>query len=594
MKQKSFFNKKNYVGELKKLCLLNEYKTWYQGEAESILKYYKRGDYLKDKQANGRSDTALMTRGFYQLAPVGSQFNIAGGYQINSFSVLHRPLPKVICRTFAVLIAGQAPEVIAATKSKERTKAIQDKIDDILELNSFDSKLQLAAEYESYSGAVAFKPILSDDVDNPLFQIYPKDRFIINESFESILNSVVFIDYFNDDENETFTLLSEYGRGFIKYRLLDKSNKEVELSTIDELSDLQDIELYDSEGQLLDQVLAVVQKNRGTGESDYKDQIDNFQAVDEAFSIMINLIRKSQPKRVISEASLIHGQDENGTPIYRIPSSYDNDVIVMWDNKREGSQDEKNELQATPNLQNPITAYRETIDSALLDIASSVGLSSKTLSGIEEAGANASAEALGLRSNVDYRTRDLKIQSWKKSISDLIKLLLILSSLDGNSVTINLDELELTIKFYDPANFQAGTPTIQQKIETIKPAYDGGLIDLRGALDYIWSDTKSVEEIDQLYLILTTQPKLNTQEASEQGILSDEQDAEKEDEGIDEDDIIAELKRWGVDDDEIKSFLADLKEANDEKESDDEEESDDEKETDEEEKETDEKRSHKK
>ena len=194
MKRKSFFEKKNYATELQKLRALNEFKVWYKGEAESILKYYKRGEHLQDKQASGQSDTTLMTRGFYQLAPVGNQFNVAGGYQINSFSVLHRPLPKVICRTFAVLIAGQAPEVIASTKSKERTKAIQDKIDDILELNSFSSKLQLAAEYESYSGAVAFKPILSEDVDSPLFQIYPKDRFIINESFESILNSVVFID----------------------------------------------------------------------------------------------------------------------------------------------------------------------------------------------------------------------------------------------------------------------------------------------------------------------------------------------------------------------------------------------------------------
>lgn len=501
---KSYFDKNKHIEDIQRLRLLNEFKVWYNGEAESILKYYKRGEYLQDKQLNGLTDNTLFTKGFYALAPVGNRFNTVGGYQINSFSVLHRPLAKVISRTFAVLIAGQSPEVSISTTNKNRTRLLQERINDILDTNDFASKMQLACEYESYSGMVAFKPIISEDVDEPLFQIYPKERFIINESFESILNSVIFIDYFKDCDKNLYTLLSEYGRGFIQYKLFDKNNKECPLNTIDELADLQDIFFYDKDGKQFNKVLAVVQKNRGTGESDYKDQIDNFQAVDEAFSIMINLIRKSQPKRIVSESSLVHGQDANGNPIYYMPDSYDSDVIVMWDNKREGSQDEKNELQATPNLQNPIAAYRETIDSALLDIASSVGLSSKTLSGVEDAGANASAEALGLRSNADYRTRDLKIQSWKKSLRDLVQLMLALDSLDGMTVTQTFDDIDININFYDPANFQVGKPSIQQKLETIKVAYDSGLIDLDGALEYVWSDTMSPEEIEELRLKLQT------------------------------------------------------------------------------------------
>ena len=503
MKNKSFFDKKNYATELQKLRLLNEFKVWYVGEAELILKYYKRGEYLQDKQLNGLTDNTLFTKGFYALAPVGSRFNTAGGYQLNSFSVMHRPLAKVISRTFAVLIAGQKPDIVVSTTNKGRTKQMQIQLDKILDVNAFASKIQLAAEYESYSGAVAFKPILTGDVDVPLFQIYPKDRFIINESFESVLNSVVFVDYLKDNDNNMFTLLSEYGRGFIKYKLLDKNNKEIALSTIDELSELEDLELYNSDGSQFNQVLAVVQKNRGVGESDYKDQIDNFQAVDEAFSIMINLIRKSQPKRIVSEASLVRGQADDGTPVYSMPDSYDSDVIVMWDNKREGSQDEKNELQATPNIANPIQAYRETIESALLDIASSVGLSSKTLSGVEDAGANASAKALGLRSNVDYRTRDLKIQSWRKTLVDVVKLLLALHSLEGQTVSLDLDSIDVNVNFYDPANFQAGEPSLDQKINTIKLAYDTGLIDLDGAVRFVWNDVMTDDEIEELIIKLT-------------------------------------------------------------------------------------------
>lgn len=500
---KSYFTDANkYNKDIQQLRALNEFKVWFSGDSENLLRYYKRGEYLKDKQLSGQLDSSLMTKNFYMLAPVGNQFNVAGGYQLNNFSVLHRPLAKVISRTFAVLIAGQAPEVIVTAKNKQRTKDLQLTINDILDNNAFDAKMQLACEYESYSGAVAFKPIISEDVDTPLFQIYPRERFIINESFESILNSIVFIDYFNH-EQDTYTLLSEYGRGYIRYKLIDKNSNEKPLSTIEELSDLHDIELYTADNQPYNKVLAVMQKNRGTGESDYKDQIDNFQAVDEAFSIMINLIRKSQPKRVISESVLVHGQDANGNAIYSMPDSYDSDVVVMWDNKREGSQEEVNELQPTPDIKNPIEAYRNTIDSALLDIASSVGLSSKTLSGVEDAGANASAEALGLRSNVDYRTRDLKIQSWRKSLIDLIKLMLTLNSLDGQTATDTYDDIDIQINFYDPANFQVGKPVLKQKLDTIKVAYDSGLIDLDGALQYIWSDTMSPEEIEILKVKLT-------------------------------------------------------------------------------------------
>ena len=527
---KSYLNTDRYKKDIQKLKLLNEFKHWYEGEAESLLKYYKRGEYLRDKQMAGLTDASLFTRGFYSLAPVGSKFNTVGGYQINSFSVLHRPLAKVISRTFAVLITGQAPEVVISTKNKKRTQDIQSMIDDILDVNSFSSKMQLACEYESYSGAVAFKPILTNDVDKPLFQIYPKDRFIINESFDSVLNSVVFIDYFKDDKNNSYTLLSEYGRGFIKYKLIDKSNKEVSLSKIDELADLEDIVLFDNNGGMYDRVLAIVQKNRGTGESDYKDQIDNFQAVDEAFSIMINLIRKSQPKRIITESTLVHGQDSNGNPIYSMPDSYDNDVIVLWDNKREGSQDEKNELQPVPNIQNPIEAYRSIIDSALLDISSSVGLSSKTLSGVEDAGANASAEALGLRSNVDYRTRDLKIQSWKHSVKQLVKLLLVMQSIDGIVIQETYDDIDININFYDPANFQAGTPSIQQKLDTIIKAYQNGLIDLEGALEYVWGDTLGEEELQLLLekLQITQLIKDNEEQNLEGELVAENEDDEKE------------------------------------------------------------------
>ena len=94
-------------------------------------------------------------------------------------------------------------------------------------------------------------------------------------------------------------------------------------------------------------------------------------------------------------------------------------------------------------------------------IARTVGLSFKTITGEDLGGANASADALAIRENIDFRTRENMVVSWSEGLNKLYKLLLMLTTIEikGNDVYVNsLEDIEISTEFYNPS-----TPTFEQE-----------------------------------------------------------------------------------------------------------------------------------
>jgi hypothetical protein len=391
--------------------------------------------------------------------------------------------------------------------------------------NNIGSLLQKSAELESYSGSLAFKPILDTDFsDYPILQVYSKEDFILNKQYDKIV-SIVFKDSYIVDKN-IYTLLSEYGYGYIKYKLIDDKDKEVPLDTLSETSGLIDLVFVDQEGNQLNQMLAIYKENRPGAKSDYENSIDDFNAIDEAYSNMMNYIRKTAPKRVVSESTL--KQTEDGSPI--IPSVYDSDLIIRWDNNPSPDAKEVNELQQTTDINNSIQGYISTMAEIQKSIARTVGLSIKTIMAEDMAGANSSGDALSIRENIDLKTRDNKLISWKETLLSLFKLLLILNTREvvNNVVNVNtLNEVDLNIEFYNPA-----TPTFEQEVQEVRELIDAGLIDHLGGLMRLWvnSGLKSEEEVLEMYA------KLQGEVKTEQQIVNQEINNENEESDMDNDD----------------------------------------------------------
>ena len=479
-----------------------EYKLWYKGNINDILYHYKT---TIDVDGNNLS---TFTPSFMRVAPVGLTTNIGGGYQINNFSIYHNPIANIISRAMSSLLFSTSPNISIKARSQLRSKEYQKRFDSIFADNDLASLLQKASEYESYSGAVGFKPIIDSEFsDYPIIQIYPKEEMIINKKYDKLV-SIIFMDDFKK-ENSDYILFSEYGYGFIKYKLIDKkTEKEVSLQELEETSGLQDVYFIDKNtNDLVDVLLAVYKENKPGGRSDYENSIDDFNAIDETYSQMMNYIRKTAPKRVVSESVL--KQNDLGMPI--VPSVYDQDLIIRWDNNS-GTGEETNEVQTTPNLNNQVKGYLDTMVEVQKNIAKTVGLSIKTVMGEDLSGANASADALSIRENVDLRTRDNKIIAWNEALIKLSKLALILDSAEviGNGegmqvIKVNsLEEIEILVEFYNPV-----TPTFKQKAEEVKELLDAGLIDKKRGLYRLWEDLKSEQEIEEMYLDIEAEKSNN-------------------------------------------------------------------------------------
>lgn len=481
---------------------VEEYRLWHEGDINKILEYYKSG-----KKANNHD--VYYTPSFMRLAPTGNFKDAGGTSQTNDFTVYHIPVANIISRTMSNLLFATEPKYNITSKTLPITTIAEltEDFETILKENQIGTSLQSMSEIESYSGAFAIKPIMDPDFsDIPIIQVYSKDEFILNTKYDRII-SIVFIDNFKVDDNITTNkdnnlyLLSEYGYGYIRYAVVDADGNKKNLSDYDYTSGLNDIYFYDQDNKPVDILLAIYKENKPDAKSDYDNSLDDFNAIDEAYSNMMNYIRKTAPKRIVSSNTF--KKTDEGNPI--IPSVYGQDLVVLW-NDAVSAQQETNTIQAIPEMNNAISAYISAMREIYENIGRTVGLSSKTILGDTAAGANASGEAIALRENIDLRTRENKLIGWKETLDKLYRLLLILNSseyIDDSFVKVNLyKDVEIITEFYNPA-----TPSFSEEVNEVKSLLDAGLIDEYTALRRIWYETgrKSEEEVEQMWKALNGQ-----------------------------------------------------------------------------------------
>lgn len=524
----SFIENKKYSDMksiLKDTYKIEEYKVWWKGQINEILAFYKQNRDTRNLMESLRPDeygmlAGVFTPSFLKLVPTGSTYNAGGFTQVNNFTVFHNPVANIISRAKSNLISATEPIITVQSNKVRETKILQELVDKIAEKNDYGTSLQKEVEMASYSGGIAYKPILDTEFsDIPLYQSYDKGRFFVYKKFDKPI-AVVFIDEYKVDRKK-YILLSEHGIGYVNYILVEKSSgKEVPFNKIPELSELKPIFYYDKETkEPLDMLMAVYIENRPGFRSDYENSIDDFQALDESYSKMMDFIRKTVATRVVSQSTLKH--TEQGEPI--IPSVYDSNFLVRWDNTA-GTSDEINELQALPDISNPVQGYISVMNELQKSIARTVGLSFKTITGEDLGGANASADALAIRENIDFRTRENMVVSWSEGLNKLYKLLLMLTTIEikGNDVYVNsLEDIEISTEFYNPS-----TPTFEQEVEEVNKLIEYGLIDHLEGLTRLWVDTgrKSQQEVEEMYLKIQGKQKEEEikLEETKQEILNEE------------------------------------------------------------------------
>lgn len=460
-----------------------EYKTWFYGTPERLEEFYKKNIYYSRYQPNHfwRAVNTNMVR-------------------------VHSPFAATISNAFGALLFSNSPEIKVDSNKVTVTRKMQNRLNDILDVNDILSLLQEAAQYQSYSGMVGLKLNIEQTItDVPLITLYPKERMNIHKKYNQVIY-IDFIDYFNDGDHK---LISRYGRGYITYKLLDKNGKRVPIDTLEETAGLEDVAFYKDE-RLIPIVFAEVVQNKSGDRSDYDGLIPLFHALDETYSTMMNYIRKTKPNVKITEDLAIKDPITN-KPLPR--SDFDNNIIVLDSVPNQTGNETKIERDITDPV---IAGFEASIDKIREEILMKVSLSPGTL-GLSIGGARESSEALEVRERSSARIRQEKLAIWQEKLASFLSAALILDLLvqetdfrDGVDVG-DIPEFQVLINFSEYK-----TMGLENKVDLYLKQYEKGLIPIDFALARIYGDSYSKSEILSLSIRTKTENNIPlTQEEEE-------------------------------------------------------------------------------
>lgn len=136
-------------------------------------------------------------------------------------------------------------------------------------------------------------------------------------------------------------------------------------------------------------------------------------------------------------------------------------------------------------LQAPLKAYIDTMNSLILRVLQTTGLSPASV-GFDNDGANASGVAISIRERTSIRTREEKLRLWSEGLSKLSSILLLLASAayKGEKITIdNLNKLEVIVEF---PPYVTDIDVENAKVDLILKKMKGGLMTQEEALREIY------------------------------------------------------------------------------------------------------------
>ena len=454
---------------------------FYYGDTEDIIKFYK---------TRQPQNYIYPLRNFYKEVSDSSKIPI-----------LHYPLSKIITKTMVNLVFSSTPTITVSSGAKTRDKAINASIEDIYKDNDIGKLLQNAGELESYSGAVAFKLVLDPEyTEYPIIQAYAKEDFDITLKYGRV-DTITFRDNYCEGK---YTLYSIYGKGYIDYKLYkfkylyDKNRNyvreidgELPLDTIPETANLHRIDFLDIYGEPSKDIYAVYKENKNNAESDYDNLVDDFAVIDEAYSNLADIIRKSSILTYIYQNQIKMNKTLNSSLSSNeiINSDYDRRVVVLKDSNPNGlaQKAERDTIDSSAM----IAAYQSSMDNTILKALATAGLSPCSI-GIDAAGANSSSLALNIRERVSMRTRAEKVLRWKEAIVKLTQLVYTLytSEYIGENLYITPADFDVEVKF---AEYES--PSYEEKVDSLGKALTAKLIDSKSALIELYPD-RSAEDIE--------------------------------------------------------------------------------------------------
>ena len=421
-------------------------KIWYRGESDELRQLYS--------QISGSDNTRFWSA----ISTTGMEIR-----------KIHVGLPSMIVDILTNIVIADLNEVELDNH--------QDEWDKIKEENNFKELVSDAIATTLYLGDGAFKISFDPALSNyPIIEFYPADKVeIVN--CRGRVKEVIFKTVYNSNSQE-YVLLERYGFGYIEYDLT-KNGKSVDLSLVEELANLQPILWNEHFMMAVPLKFFNSAKYKGRGKSIYDGKIDNFDALDEAWSQWMDALRKNRTKEYIPENML--PRNPNNGEILK-PNAFDNAYIQTDASMSENDKHQIELIQGNIPHESYLATYITALDLCLQGVISpsTLGIDTKKLD---------NAEAQREKEKATLYTRNKIAQTLQETLPVLISTVFkAYATYNKQTVT----DIVVDVPFGEYAN-----PSFESQVETVSKAKGSGIMSIEASVDELYGDTKDKDWKDE-------------------------------------------------------------------------------------------------
>lgn len=386
---------------------------------------------------------------------------------------IHSGLPGMMVNTLADVVVTDMLNIDFEDGESARHRQVWQEIEDS---NAFKDLVAKAVIDTLVSGDGAFKVSIDTTIsDVPIIEFFGGERVEYVTARGRVQEVHFYTPYSTTggaQRHRQYMLKERYGKGYIRYELLNGSGDRVDISLVPELADLKDVSY---EG---DYLLAVPFKVYPSpkwpdrGRSIYDLKLDAFDALDETISQWQDAIRLGRIKRYIPE-SMIPRDPQTGALMAINP--LDNVYTAMRSVKSEDSEARIQTDQPVIQYDGYLGTYITNLDMCLQGIVSpsTLGIDTKKLD---------NAEAQREKEKTTLYTRN-KIVSVLQDV--MPKLIDVTLKANAHLHKESIGDVMATVEFGEYAN-----PSFEAQIETVGKAASVAIMSIETQVETLWGDTK--------------------------------------------------------------------------------------------------------
>ena len=423
---------------------LAEHDCWYTGEPDLLANFYEAKKLINP----------------YSLIYKSVNKNTFWSRQIGNSSsyFLHCPLASDISNISATSLFGESPLI------RYKSEKSEEELNNMLIGSDFYNKIAQGAEICSALGGVYIK--ISYDIDlsiYPILQAVSPELVFPTFKFGMLQKADILVSVYEKSENEVFRLFERYEKGQIINLLYKGTNdnigKSVELTTIQETSDLQPVINLN-----VDELLIIYVPNRlpnrltktsPYGRSDYQGCESFFDAIDETFSAWMLDVQIARGRLHVPNGMI----KSNGDSL-----KFNIDALVYQE------IEDVNPLhqQSIHTTQFDIRAEQfEKTAINLINIAVSISGYSLQSFGLGVDGKAESGVALNIRERKTMQTTAFKQTYWEQSLLSLLRKMILIQKYELRTVSISDEEINLEFADSVSNNIQEVATTVKMLNEAI-------------------------------------------------------------------------------------------------------------------------------